>query len=198
MSRDRSDSMNRRNGLPGWFDRVRYKEIYRQAFGLLLVAVSAWAATPGHTRVWAGLAIAAAGQAFRIFAAGTIFKNRRLATRGAYALVRHPLYLGNVLILGGFALAAGSLPLAVVILVFFLVWYPAAVRYEDVKLEHFFGDEWRRWRAGTNAIFPGRLNWEALTDAGWNARQSLLRNGELYITLYLAVCAAGLWVRTHA
>ena len=198
MSRDRSESMNRRSGLPGWFDRIRYKEIYRQALGLLLVAASAWAATPGQTRVWAGLAIAAAGQVFRVFAAGTIFKNRRLATLGAYALVRHPLYLGNVLILGGFALAAGSLPLVVVILVFFLVWYPAAVRYEDAKLERFFGNEWRQWRAGTNAIFPGRLNWKALTDAGWNARQSLLRNGELYITLYLAACAVGLWVRAQA
>ena len=79
MSRDRSEQMDRREGLLGWVDTVRYKEIYRQSLGLILIAVSAWAAVPGHQRVLAGFGIAAAGQLFRIFAAGTIFKNRQLA-----------------------------------------------------------------------------------------------------------------------
>ncbi len=78
---------------------MRYKEIYRQAFGLILIAACAWAAEPGQQRIMTGIAIAGAGQLFRIFAAGTIFKNRKLASTGAYALVRHPLYLGNILIL---------------------------------------------------------------------------------------------------
>lgn len=197
MTRDRSASISSRAGLAGWFDRVRYKEIYRQALGLLLVAVCAWAAQPGEQRIWIGLAIAAVGQAFRTYAAGTIFKNQRLATRGAYALVRHPLYLGNVLILGGFMLAAGSVMTAAVVVLFFLVWYPPAVRYEDAKLERLFGDEWRQWRQGTNAIFPGRLNWRAFTDTQWSARQSLFRNGEFYISVYLVACAIGLWFQSR-
>jgi len=198
MTRDRSESMNPRGGLARWFDRVRYKEIYRQALGLILVAACAWAASPGQERVWIGLAIAAAGQLFRIYAAGTIFKNRRLATRGAYAVVRHPLYLGNVLILGGFALAAGNLLLAGVIALFFLVWYPAAVRYEDAKLDRLFSAEWREWAADTNAIFPRRFSWQAFTDTEWSWRQSLIRNGELYITLFLAACAVGVWMQSAA
>jgi len=197
MSRDRSELMSRRQGMLGWFDTLRYKEIYRQVFGLLLVAVCAWAAEPGAQRVFTGFALAAAGQLFRVFAAGTIFKNRRLATTGAYALVRHPLYLGNILILGGFALAAGNAVVAGVIAVFFLIWYPAAVRYEDAKLEKIFGDDWRAWSADRNAVLPGRFSWSALTDTRWSARQSLLRNGELYITIYLAGCAAWLWFRAH-
>lgn len=198
MTRDRSEIMNPRSGLAGWFDRLRYREIYRQVVGLLLVAVCAWLATPGESRVIVGLVIAAAGQVFRTYAAGTIFKNRKLATRGAYSLVRHPLYLGNVMILGGFALSAGSIVLWAVIILFFLVWYPAAVRYEDAKLERLFEDEWRQWRSRTNAIFPGRFDWYELTDAQWSARQSLIRNGELYITLYLAACAIGLWLQSQS
>jgi len=190
--------MSPRSGLAGWFDRLRYREIYRQVLGLFLVAVCAWLAAPGDTRILAGLALAALGQVFRTYAAGTIFKNRQLATRGAYSLVRHPLYLGNVLILGGFALAAGSAVLWAVIVAFFLVWYPAAVRYEDAKLERLFEDEWREWRGRTNAIFPGRIDWRAFTDAQWSPRQSLIRNGELYITLYLAACAIGLWLQSRA
>ena len=198
MSRDRSEIMNRRSGLLGWVDQVRYKEIYRQAFGLILIAVCAWAAEPGQQRILTGFVIAGAGQLFRIFAAGTIFKNRKLASTGAYALVRHPLYLGNILILAGFAVSAGNLVVAAVIVVFFLVWYPAAIRYEDRKLERIFEDDWRNWSTGTNAVFPGRFSWKSLTDAHWNARQSMIRNGELYITVYLLACAVWLWFRAQA
>lgn len=197
MPWDRSDIMSRRPGLLGWFDRLRFKEIYRQALGLLLVLVSALAAEPGHERVLIGFAIAAAGQAFRIFAAGTIFKNQQLATSGAYSMVRHPLYLGNILILGGFTLAAGNLFVALAVLLFFLVWYPAAVAYEDGKLERLFEDEWRAWSRGTRAVLPSRFDWARITATQWNARQSLLRNGELPITVYLALCAAWLWLRAH-
>lgn len=197
MSRDRSEQMNRRQGLPGWFDTVRYKEIYRQAFGLILIAVCAWAADAGHQRVIVGLAIAVAGQLFRVFAAGSIFKNRQLATTGAYALVRHPLYLGNVLILGGFALAAGDWAVAAAIVVFFLVWYPPAIRYEDTKLERIFGDDWREWARDRNAVLPGRFSMKSMLATSWSAHQSLIRNGELYITIYLAACAAWLWSRAH-
>jgi len=37
---------------------------------------------------------------------------------GAYSLVRHPLYLGNILILGGFSLAGGNIWVALVVLLF--------------------------------------------------------------------------------
>jgi len=193
MGRDRSEIMGTRAGLAGAWDRLRFKEIYRQAFGLLLVAVCAVFAEPGAERALWGLAIAGAGQAWRVFAAGTIFKNQRLATTGAYALVRHPLYLGNLLILGGFTLASANLWVVVVVIAFFLIWYPAAVAYEDGKLEKLFGDEWRQWSGATRAVIPVRLNLARMADTQWSARQSLLRNGELYISVYLAACAWWLW-----
>jgi hypothetical protein len=197
MSRDRSEIMDRRSGFLGWIDQVRYKEIYRQALGLILIAVCAWGAQAGDQRILLGFAIATAGQLFRIFAAGTIFKNRKLASTGAYALVRHPLYLGNILILAGFALSAANLVVTAVIVAFFLIWYPAAIKYEDGKLERIFEDDWRSWSAGTNAVIPGKFSWEGLTDTSWNAKQSMIRNGELYITVYLTACAIWLWFRTQ-
>jgi protein-S-isoprenylcysteine O-methyltransferase Ste14 len=193
MSRDRSEIMNRRTGFLGWVDKIRYKEIYRQALGLILVAVCAWAAEPGSQRVIIGFVIAAVGQVFRIFAAGTIFKNKKLASTGAYSLVRHPLYLGNILILGGFALAAANLVVTAIIVAFFVIWYPAAIKYEDGKLERIFEDDWRSWSRDTNAVIPGRFNIKALTDTSWSSNQSMIRNGELYITVYLSACAVWLW-----
>jgi hypothetical protein len=71
-----------------------------------------------------------------------------------------------------------------------LFYYPAAIRYEDTKLEGIFGDSWRAWSKNIPAVFPIRWRWVANRDAEWNARQSLLRNGELPISVYILLCAA--------
>jgi protein-S-isoprenylcysteine O-methyltransferase Ste14 len=189
--------MGGRTGLLGWFDRIRFNEILRQGLGLLLVAACAHFAQPDSGTVLAGLLIAAAGQIFRIYAAGFIFKNKALAKVGPYALVRHPLYLGNVLILLGFTLACANLYVVVAVVVFFLVWYPAAIAYEDQKLERIFGEQWHEWSKDIRALVPGRFRWADLKSGDWDTYQSLIRNGELPISLYLLSCGIWLWVISH-
>jgi len=181
----------------GWWDNFRYNEILRQGIGLLLVAVCAYFAKPGSTLVIIGLAMAVFGQVFRIYAAGFIHKNKQLASTGPYALVRHPLYLGNFLILIGFALAANNLYVWIGVALFFLIWYPAAISYEDNKLEDIFQDDWRAWSKNIRAIIPGRFKWADLKAEGWDTYQSLIRNGELPISLYLGSCGIWLWVVSH-
>jgi len=195
MAHNRSEKMGNRKGFAGVIDRLRYHEASRQGLGLLLVLVCAWFAVPGEIRVIAGFGLALLGQVWRIYAAGVIYKNRQLATTGAYSLVRHPLYLGNFVILIGFAVAAGNWIVLAVVAFFFIFYYPAAIRYEDHKLEEIFGDAWRSWSAGTPGMFPTTLKWRANTEAEWNMRQSLLRNGELIYTAYMAGCAVLLWYR---
>ena len=190
--------MGNRSGIQGWFDRIRFNEFLRQGIGLVLVAVCAYLARPGSDLVVWGLLCAGLGQVFRIYAAGYIFKNKKLATYGPYALVRHPLYLGNFLILTGFTLAAANLYVWIVVVLFFLIWYPAAVVYEDQKLENIFADEWRGWSEHIRAVVPGRVRWADLRAGGWDMYQSLIRNGELPIAIYLGVCGAWLWLVSHA
>ena len=194
MTSNRISRMGERTGIMGWFDRIRYNEILRQGIGLLLVAVCAYFTRPGTVLVLIGMVLAVVGQVFRIYAAGFIHKNKQLASTGPYALVRHPLYTGNVLILIGFALAANNLYVWIAVIVFFLIWYPAAIAYEDSKLERIFGDEWRSWSRNIRAIVPGRFRWQDLKAEGWDTYQSLIRNGELPITLYLISCGIWLWV----
>lgn len=195
---NRSEKMGNRKGFPGLVDRLRYHEISRQGFGLLLVLVCALFALPGENRILAGFALAVIGQGWRIYAAGVIYKNKQLATTGAYSLVRHPLYLGNFLILAGFTLACGHWIVALVVVFFFLFYYPAAIRYEDTKLEGIFDDDWRAWSGNIPAMFPTSMKWQANTEAEWNMRQSLIRNGELFYTLYMIACAVWLWYRAMA
>ena len=197
MSSDRIQRKGNRSGVMGWWDNFRYNEILRQGIGLLLVAVCAYFAKPGSTLVIIGLAMAVFGQVFRIYAAGFIHKNKQLASTGPYALVRHPLYLGNFLILIGFALAANNLYVWIGVALFFLIWYPAAISYEDNKLEDIFQDDWRAWSKNIRAIIPGRFKWADLKAEGWDTYQSLIRNGELPISLYLGSCGIWLWVVSH-
>ena len=197
MATERTTRMGNRTGLLGLFDRIRFNEILRQGIGLLLVAVCAYFARPDRGTVTAGLVLATLGQIFRIYAAGFIFKNKQLAKNGPYALVRHPLYLGNFMILIGFTIACANLYVVAVVVLFFLIWYPAAIAYEDSKLERIFEDEWREWSNNIRAIIPGRFRWSDLKAEGWDTYQSLIRNGELPISLYLLSCGIWLWVVTH-
>lgn len=197
MGTERITRMGNRTGLLGMFDRIRFNEILRQGIGLLLVAACAHFAKLDTGTVAVGLVIAFIGQVFRIYAAGYIFKNKQLAKTGPYGLVRHPLYLGNFLILLGFTTASANLYVLLVVVVFFLVWYPAAVTYEDAKLENIFGDEWREWARSRRAIIPGYCRWADLKPGGWDTYQSLVRNGELPISLYLLSCGIWLWVVSH-
>ena len=199
MASRRVEKMGGRGGLPGLIDRLRYHELSRQGFGLLLLWVCAWFTEPaGEGRILAGFAIALVGQAWRIYAAGVIYKNRKLASTGAYSLVRHPLYLGNFLILGGFTLACANIWVVALVVAFFLFYYPAAIRYEDRKLEDIFGDEWREWSRGRPAMLPTRFDWRANEDAEWDFRQSMIRNGELVYTLFEVAAAVTLWLRAVA
>jgi len=199
MASNRSERMGSREGLAGMIDSLRYHEASRQGLGLILLLVCAWFTVPaGESRIIAGFVIAAIGQVWRIYAAGVIYKNRRLATTGAYSLVRHPLYLGNFLILAGFTVACANWVVVAVVIFFLLFYYPAAVRYEDRKLQELFGDEWQAWGAHTPAVFPTRLRWRANQEAEWNGRQSLVRNGELVYTLFEVGAAILLWYRAAA
>ena len=77
MATERTTRMGKRTGFLGWFDSIRFNEILRQGIGLLLVAVCAYYARPESGTVSIGLAMAVAGQVFRIYAAGFIHKNKQ-------------------------------------------------------------------------------------------------------------------------
>jgi hypothetical protein len=199
MASNRSERMGSRAGLAGIIDSLRYHEASRQGLGLVLLLVCAWFTAPaGENRILAGFIIAALGQVWRIYAAGVIYKNKRLATTGAYSLVRHPLYFGNFLILAGFTLACANWVVVALVVFFLFFYYPAAIRYEDRKLQDLFGEEWQAWGTRTPAMFPTRLKWQANREAEWNARQSLVRNGELVYTLFEVGAAVMLWYRAGA
>jgi hypothetical protein len=73
-------------------------------------------------------------------------KNEALATSGPYAYTRNPLYLGSLLMGVGFAVAARSWWVGVVLVVMFFAIYLPVIRGEEVFLREKFPefDEYTR------------------------------------------------------
>lgn len=83
-------------------------------------------------------------------------KARRLAVSGPYAHVRHPQYLGFILIMVGFLLQWPTFATLAMFPVLLLVYRRLAIREErEVAAE--FGEAWERYAAATRRFVP-RLN----------------------------------------
>jgi hypothetical protein len=123
--------------LGGW--------LFRQRTWLPLPLVAALLAfpppldAPGASLWIVGALIVAIGEAIRLWAVhhiGAISRTRSdrlgpLVSSGPFALIRNPLYVGNILLWTGFAVSAQLLWLAPVIAVLLALEYHAIVRWEE-------------------------------------------------------------------
>ena len=80
-------------------------------------------------------------------------RTHRLATTGPYAHVRHPQYIGFVLIMTGFLLQWPTIvTLAMFPVLVFMYWRLARREEEDAR--EAFGDAYRRYEENTPAFLP--------------------------------------------
>src|SRR5947209_4872336 len=97
----------------------------RVPLGFALAAFYVWIARPSWTSLAVGALVAGPGILLRALASGHVKKNEELATSGPYAYTRNPLYLGSLIMAIGFAIAARSLwVLIVMLLMFFAIYLP--------------------------------------------------------------------------
>jgi methanethiol S-methyltransferase len=78
---------------------------------------------------------------------------RRLATTGAYARVRHPQYVGFVLIMTGFLLQWPTL-VTLAMYPVLVYMYARLARREEADMRAQFGDEYRRYMDDVPAFIP--------------------------------------------
>jgi protein-S-isoprenylcysteine O-methyltransferase Ste14 len=116
------------------------------------------------------LALALLGQGLRFFTVGfvprgTSGRNTRgqvadtLNTTGMYAVVRNPIYLGNLIIWLGLSLFMKSLWFTTIITLFFTIFYERIICAEEAFLRQEFGDAFMQWAEATPAIIPRFKNW---------------------------------------
>jgi Phospholipid methyltransferase len=126
----------------------------RVPMGFAFAILYFWLARP----TWRSLALGAIsivpGLLVRALASGHVRKNEALATSGPYAYTRNPLYLGSLFIGIGFAVAAQSLWIGVVLVaMFFAIYVPVILDEEKFLREKF--PEYADYARRVPRLFPG-------------------------------------------
>lgn len=124
----------------------RWQKIARRIrvpLGFLTAAVylfELWRHAPRPMAITMSLLLVLPGLWLRGYAAGYVKKNRELTQTGPYAYTRNPLYLGSILIAGGFAVALLSWAVAAVLAAMFLIVYVPVIASEERFLRCTFPD----------------------------------------------------------
>lgn len=155
--------------LSGWL-QTRYPEInwFSHDAGHLLEELFGWRTNP-HFGPFHILSFIFIGGGFVIISAGWkgLYEAQRrhtLATTGIYARVRHPQYIGFVLVMFGFLLQWPTLlTLAMFPVLVFMYWRLARREEQEVLAEH--GEAYARYMREVPAFFP-RLSAREPTRAG--------------------------------
>ncbi len=121
--------------------------------GILIFAIPAWMETV-CTMV---LVVATAGAVWGLLTLRLSFgifpAARRLVTGGPYRLVRHPLYVCEILSALAMVISDGHLS-TIVLVVVFCGLQVTRIHYEESLLSKSF-PEWRAWAAGRARLIPG-------------------------------------------
>jgi protein-S-isoprenylcysteine O-methyltransferase Ste14 len=144
----------------------------RVPLGFAFAVFYVWIARPSWISIGMGVTIAIPGILLRALASGHVKKNQELTTTGPYAYLRHPLYLGSLIMAIGFATAARSGWVLLVVAAMFFAIYLPVIRSEEAFLRQTFPtfDEYAqnvprllpRLRAyGTGSVaFSSQLYWQ--------------------------------------
>jgi protein-S-isoprenylcysteine O-methyltransferase Ste14 len=119
-------------------------------------------AAPSAILIAAGVAVTVAGELIRLWGVrhiGAISRTRSdrlgpLVATGPFALIRNPLYVGNILIWLGFALSARLVWLAPLIVLLLGAEYHAIVRWEESLLVSRLGEAYRDYAAKVPRWLP--------------------------------------------
>ena len=95
-----------------------------------------------------GLLVALMGEAVRVWAAGHLEKGREVTSSGPYRWVGHPLYVGSSILALGIVIAARSVWVGLLALVYMSSTIAAAIRTEEAFLRDTFGDAYDRYQCG--------------------------------------------------
>jgi protein-S-isoprenylcysteine O-methyltransferase Ste14 len=126
--------------------------------GFLIVIVFAVFSHHTARSLEIGLPVSILGLGLRAWAAGSLAKNRQLATSGPYAYVRNPLYDGTLLVAAGLAVACRSLGLGALFAAVFLLIYLPVIQLEEQHLRGLF-PEYAAYAAEVPALFPRLTPW---------------------------------------
>jgi protein-S-isoprenylcysteine O-methyltransferase Ste14 len=96
----------------------------------------------------------------QLFVGHGVLRDQQLVTGGAYGVVRHPVYLGALLIWCGLSLCFLSLAAAAITALYVVPAYLLYIRSEEAMMVDSFGERYSRYRRAVPMLvpFPRRLH----------------------------------------
>lgn len=163
----------------------------RVPLGFAFALVYLWLARPTRTSIIAGGFVVLPGILLRALASGHVKKNEELTTSGPYAYTRNPLYLGSLLLAGGFSIAARSWWIVALALLMFGVIYIPVITGEERFLRSAF-PEFEDYTRHVPRLFPrltayNRQPGAFSSDLYWKHREYQAVLGSLAVLAILIV-----------
>jgi protein-S-isoprenylcysteine O-methyltransferase Ste14 len=167
----------------------------RVPIGFAFAALYLWLARPAMQSLLLGTVFVALGLVLRAVASGHLRKNQQLTMTGPYAYTRNPLYLGSLLLAVGFAIAARSLWIVLILVLLFWAIYLPVIRSEEEYLaQHFpefaaYAERVPRWlpRLAASQNSDTRFSWSLY----WKHREYNATLGSVAILAVLVLKLAG-------
>jgi protein-S-isoprenylcysteine O-methyltransferase Ste14 len=163
----------------------------RVPLGFAFAVLYFWLARPTWRFIAIGAVVILPGLLIRALASGHVRKNEALATSGPYAYTRNPLYLGSLLMGVGFAVAARSWWVGIVLVAMFFVIYLPVIRHEEAFLRQKF-PEFEEYAKRVPRMFPRVVTGPGESEASAGFSFDLYRQHREYNALLgaLAMMAA--------
>lgn len=165
--------------------------VYFPLFGLM--AITYYNKTEDLFCIWpAGILIVLVGAFIRIWATkhigrGMTWKNnkgKKLVRTGPYAIVRNPLYIGNIIAATGLSMLSGLLYMIPLVILYLFVMYHLVVLYEEKKLLKRWGEAFLIYLNEVPRWIPNLKNLNRATSGGFSWWDALrLEIPSLYLSL---------------
>jgi protein-S-isoprenylcysteine O-methyltransferase Ste14 len=126
----------------------------RVPVGFVMATLYFYVCHPTPASLFLGCVIALLGIIIRAWASGHLYKNQRVATSGAYAFTRNPLYLGSFIIGLGFCLVTRSYSITAIFVIIFASLYIPLMQHEKEHLRSAFGNNYAQYEASVPLFFP--------------------------------------------
>lgn len=153
---------------------------------------------------WSGAAVMLLGQLIRLAASAAIVKSKTLTTKGPYAVVRNPLYLGTLVMTGGMMLAMTSVsrPLLTALLwagvgASFAWIYYVTIKAEETFLRATYGQAFEDYCRAVPAIFACPCNYGGFFETGAYSKEVFIKNKEWRGLSGLAAILVILYLKLH-
>ena len=138
---------------------------WRDYIAIPILMVILLAANASARTATVGTLLILIGQAIRLYTVSFLGaegaardgQTEQIISHGPFAIVRNPLYVGNLTIILGVLIYAGAPILGFLALVYFLFQYHCIVKYEESLLLAKFGDEYVRYMERVPAWIPAKM-----------------------------------------